>query len=88
MISVGQNFPVSEYYREQIVDAVTINRSAFWWTAAIKIRNPKSGKLFIAIYKFHKRGENWSVHQKLHVNSLDDAGRLQEAISQLSVDLA
>jgi hypothetical protein len=48
---LGQNFPISDYYRENIIDAVTISRSDGWWTAVLVIKEPKSDNPFIALYR-------------------------------------
>src|SRR5438552_17914622 len=83
-LALGQNFPVSEYYRECIVDAFTINRTGTWWSAALLIRDPKTHREFVGLYKFQKRGGVWKVRQKIHVNSSSDATRLAEALSSFA----
>jgi len=36
-MNFGQNFPISEYYQDGILDAETISRSGLWWTAALVV---------------------------------------------------
>jgi hypothetical protein len=80
---LGQNFPISPYYRSEILRAVTINRTGNWWTALLAIRDPKSQKPFLAIYKWQKRGDEWKLHQKVHLNSKEDASKVRSAIDDL-----
>lgn len=81
---LGKNFPISDYYRENIIDAVTIRRTGQWWTAALVIANPRNeSKRFIALYKFRCRDGEWRVHQKLHLNSVEDVTKMQMALSEL-----
>lgn len=77
------NFPINEPYKSNIVDAITINRSGSWWSAALLIKNTKTEKNFIALYKFQKRNAEWKVHQKLHINSLKDAEKYISSITEL-----
>ena len=43
----GKDFPISDYYKDHIVDAITIKRSGSWWSAVLLIDDPKSKKRFI-----------------------------------------
>ena len=77
---MGQSFPVAEYYRSQIEDAVTINRAAGWWLAALLIRDPKTEKRFVGLYKWQMKKGTWKLHQKLHINNNRDASKLADTL--------
>ena len=49
-MTIGLNFPVSEYYREHIREGISISRASKWWSAALLIEDPKTGKPFVSIY--------------------------------------
>ena len=53
-MSLGQNFPISDYYQNSIIDAETVSRSGGWWTAVILIADPRNQKPFITIYRWQK----------------------------------
>ena len=50
----GTNFPISEYYRKNILDAETISRGGNWWTAVLLILDPKTKKPFVSFYRWQK----------------------------------
>lgn len=62
-------FPVSDYYRDTIIDARTISRAGGWWTAVLVIEDPKNGKPFINLYRWQKRGDDWKTRKNFKVNS-------------------
>ena len=84
MVGFGKNFPINEYYKDNIIDGITINRTAKWWTAVLLINNPSNKKPFLAVYKWNNRGDIWKVHQKIHINSKTDAEKYISAISELN----
>jgi hypothetical protein len=84
------DFPISDYYRERIIDAETIARSGGWWTAVLVIKDPRTDKPFINLYRWQKSGEEWKVRKSFPIRSnrvlLDLLGALQRAGSSLSDD--
>ena len=34
-------FPIGDYYRNNLLDAVTITRGGRWWSAVLLINDPK-----------------------------------------------
>lgn len=81
---IGLNFPVSDYYKEHLLDAITISRTGMWWSAILLINNPKTLKPFVALYKFQKRDDAWKVRQKIHINSKKDIEKYVEALTEFS----
>lgn len=66
---LGQNFPVSEYYRKNIVDAETVARSGRWWTALLVIKDPRTEKPFISLYRWENDGSGWKVRKNFPIRS-------------------
>lgn len=62
MAEVG--FPVSDYYKEQIIDAQTISRGGNWWTAILLIKDPKTERPFIMLYQWQKVGDEWKTRKR------------------------
>ena len=80
---LGQDFPVAAYYKGNIAEAITINRSGSWWTAVLIIKHPTTGKKFLGLYKWQLRNGEWKQHQKLQINSQKDALELGQALMKL-----
>jgi len=81
---LGENFPVSAYYKDHIVDALTISRSGKWWSAVLVIENPTNGKNFICMYRWEKVNDVWKTRKNFKINSKKDADKLVEIINKLS----
>lgn len=52
-------FPIDNYYKDNISDAITISRNHLWWTAILLIKEPKTGKNIIRLYKWQNRKGEW-----------------------------
>lgn len=63
-MTLGQNFPISDYYREQIIDAETISRSGGWWTAVLLITDPRTKKPFVALYRWQHTEGGWKLRKQ------------------------
>lgn len=68
-MALGQNFPVSDYYKDQILDAETIARAGGWWTAVLLIRDPKTEKPFLAVYRWQLDGDTWKTRKSISFKS-------------------
>ena len=66
---LGQNFPVSEYYRTNIIDAETVARSGRWWTALLVIKDPKTERPFVSLYRWENAGSVWKVRKNFPIRS-------------------
>lgn len=62
-MSFGQNFPVSDYYKDHILDAVTLSRTGTWWSAILLIQDPRPGNPFISFYKWQSTDLGWKRRQ-------------------------
>lgn len=78
---LGQNFPIDDYYKSHIVDAITLSRKGVWWTAVLLIEDPKTDHLFVSIYRWQKTGDDWKKRSSMRINSKKDCSALEEALS-------
>ena len=69
---LGSNFPISDYYRDNIVEAQTISRSGGWWTAMLVIADPRNGREFIALYKWQSTKGTWKTRNRFLIRKKDD----------------
>lgn len=77
----GVDFPVSDYYKDKIVDARTLNNNGKWWTAVLVLSDPKTGKRFAKLYKWKNNKGGWKVRSSI---SLSNRKFIQDAINALS----
>lgn len=82
-MSIGQNFPVSEYYKGRILDAETISRGGGWWTAVLLISDPKTEMPFVTIYRWQSEGETWKTRKSISLKSAEHIDRVIEVLNRL-----
>ena len=80
-MEMGKNFPVSDYFRENIVDAETISRRGAWWTAVLVIKDPKTDNPFLSIYRWSKSGDTWKKRKSI---SFSNKGQLEKLVNALN----
>lgn len=88
---LGINFPISEYYRQNILDARTISRGGPWWTAVLLIQDPKSNRPFVALYRWQKTESGWKARKRFTFRKQKDIQDAFAAVSELGkklVDIA
>jgi len=66
-------FPVSKYYDNCILEGETLQKVGVWWSAVLFMKDPKSGKRFVALYRWQKSKEgDWKVRKRYSFNSAKD----------------
>ena len=60
----GRNFPVTDYYKDNIMDAVTISRSGSWWSAVLLVKDPQTEKPIVLLYQWQKKGDEWKTRKR------------------------
>lgn len=60
----GKSFPVSDYYKDNILDAETVSRGGGWWTAVLLVKDPKTEKSIILLYQWQKKGDEWKTRKR------------------------
>jgi|TARA_B100000315_G_C14584435_1_gene592162 hypothetical protein len=81
---MDKDFPISDYYRDNIEDAISISRSGGWWTAALLIRDPKSNQPFVGCYRWQHTESGWKIRGRLKINSKKDLEKMIEILSQFN----
>jgi hypothetical protein len=80
-------FPISDYYKGQIISAKTIKKKGNWWSAILLIEDPQSSKNFLTFYKWQKKGDDWKVRQRFKVNSKVDLEKINEILEEFKPNL-
>jgi hypothetical protein len=83
----GTNFPISDYYRENILDAETISRGGSWWTAVLLILDPKTEKPFVAFYRWQKTDSGWKIRKQFSFRNADLIGKAFEVAKRFAKKL-
>jgi len=63
------DFPISDYYKNNIIDAETISRKGGWWTAILLIKDPRTDKPFIGLYRWQRTERGWKIRKKFTFRS-------------------
>tara|TARA_B100000315_G_C14587383_1_gene593801 strand:+ start:4448 stop:4711 length:264 start_codon:yes stop_codon:yes gene_type:complete len=80
---VGDNFPITDYYRGHILDATTISRVGGWWVAILLIEDPKSKKPFISLYRWQSTDRGWKARKQFKFNSQKEVGKIFDGIKEM-----
>ena len=75
-------FPIDGYYKEHILDAITISRNHLWWTAVLLINDPKSKKKIIRLYKWQNRKGVWKRSSAFTLSSKKNIESLANALDE------
>lgn len=84
MSTLGKNFPISDYYRDNIVDARTISRSGNWWTALLVIRDPRSGRPFLGLYRWQNANGQWKTRSRFLIRRESDLQTIVDCLQSFS----
>lgn len=84
---LGQNFPISDFLRDRIVDGETLNRHGGWWSALLMLENPDSGKKSLALYRWQSVGGAWKNRSKFYIHSKEDALKISMLLSKWNAKL-
>ena len=79
---IGQNFPMSEYYRENILDARTLTNRGGWWSAVLLIKDPRTKKPFVSINRWQHTKNSWKLRSRIHIRSKKDLSLLLETLNE------
>lgn len=82
-----QLFPISDYYKKNIIDAVTITRAGIWWSAILLIEDPKSKKQFLSLYKWQYKELEWRIRSRFKITKKKDADKIVKIINDFSEKL-
>jgi hypothetical protein len=83
-MAIGKDFPVSEYYRECILDGVTLSRVAGWWSAVLVIKDPKTDRNFLNVYQWQFTEKGWKVRKTFSFKKKKDLQMFQAICEELT----
>jgi len=86
-VPIEYNFPLSDYYKGHVLGAETLTNTGVWWTAVLLIRDPKTQKPFIGMYRWQKTKEGWKTRKRFTFKRADEVKRAIEMIQRLAVKL-
>lgn len=79
-----ESFPVTEYYRGHLLGGETLSKVGGWWSAVLLIRDPRTEKPFIGLYRWQKSGGSWKVRKRFNIKSTKELQMTLAAIGRLS----
>ena len=84
---IGKDFPIADYYKEHILDAVTISRAGNWWSAILLIADPKNNKPFLSLYRWEKTKDGWKKRSGFKISRRKDIDCIVDTIKKFSESL-
>ncbi len=72
MSNLGE--PPIDYY--EILKYSTISYSGGWWSVLVLLRDPKTGKISLSLYKYKKVNEGFRKQTSYKINNLKQARTL------------
>ena len=76
------DLPISDYYKPHIQDVRTFMRNGKWWRAAVLIRDPTSGNLFMSLYLWERRQGEWKRSSAYTIRRKADAIAVRDCIEE------
>ena len=77
-----EEFPVSKFYKDQVVDGETIERSGGWWSAALLIREPSKGELFVGLYLWQETSNGWKNRGRFKIRTGEQGWRTVDLLER------
>ena len=84
-ISSTEEFPLMGYYKDNLVDGITISKSTKWWSVIflVKDRNKEDGKHTFVFYRWQRKYDRWLLRNKYYYDG-EDIQKVTDAIEHLS----
>lgn len=82
MSSLTNRYPVTDYYKDHVVDGITVSRGGGWWTAVLLIEDPKTRGRFLNLYRWESSGVGeWKTRKTF---TFRDRGGLDKTVKALN----
>lgn len=81
------SFPLSDYYKGNIVSGETLTNTGVWWTAILVIKDPKTQKPFVGMYRWQKTKEGWKTRKRFTFKRREEIARAISIIQRLAVKI-
>ena len=78
-----EDFPV-QYY--EVISGKTITKRGVWWTAALILRDPERDNIFLAIYRWRKKGDSWTRNKQITFSNIDKWDEIDSYIREAIKD--
>ena len=82
-----EEYPVSDYYKNGVMDAQTISKVGQWWTALVLIEDPRSNKPFVSLYRWQKSDNGWKVRKQFKFNSKKEAKKIIQVLIEMAEEI-
>lgn len=76
-----EEYPVSDFYKDHIVEAKTLKKSDRWWSAMLIIDHPDAGKK-VNLYRWQKRDGKWKRRKAFSINNAEDRESIIEFLQE------
>jgi hypothetical protein len=79
--------PLSDYYKEDLIDIITISRGGRWWSAVLLLKDSNSDNKFISIYKWQMVRNEWKLRKNYRINNKEELNVIIEALNEFGKHL-
>jgi hypothetical protein len=79
---IENDYPVSDYYKNHVIDGRSISRKGPWWSALLLIEEPSNNVPFLSFYRWHSSSETWTTKSKFIIRKKKDAERAIEILNE------
>jgi len=80
-------FPVSDYYSEHVLEGITLSNKGGWWSAVLLIRDPKTKKPFLALYRWEQKDGVWKNRKSFVIRDQSGVAKVISALTELKAKL-
>lgn len=80
-------FPVSEYYAAHVLEGITLSNQGGWWSAVLLIRDPKTLKPFLALYRWERKDGTWRNRKSFVIRDQSGVAKVISALNELKTKL-
>jgi hypothetical protein len=80
-------FPVSEYYADHVLEGITLSNKGGWWSAVLLIRDPKTKKPFLALYRWERKDGTWRNRKSFVIRDQSSVAKVIAALNELKAKL-
>ncbi len=83
---LGQNFPIKEELRANILDAETITRGGGWWVAALLIED-LDNKRYVELFKWQNTPNGWKIRKSYKITRKRDSQQIIDILTRMQKSL-
>ncbi|MBN1688272.1 MAG: hypothetical protein JW893_04155 [Candidatus Omnitrophica bacterium] len=84
---VQYDYPVSDYYRNHILNAYNLAKTDKWWAAVLLIRDPKTSRPFIALYQWQRNETGWKTQKRFTFKRATEVKRVSQVMQEFMREL-